>query len=121
MTIAEAMAVGGSRYDDALEELRRFGRSEFTQTGGMCAALQVTLERGYLLITDVDDSLPWDRGELRGWGVGFYWSDDVSEGPEHFVDTDDTSVHALGALVENCLAGAAAAMRTVSGPGGVTG
>lgn len=116
MGIAEAMAVGGSRYADALDELRRFGQSEFTQTGGMCAALQVTLERGYLLITDVDDSLPWDRDELRGWGVGFYRSDDVSEGPEHFVDSDDTSAQALGALVEDCLTGAATAMRTVSGP-----
>jgi len=32
----------------------------FTQTGGMCAALEGTLEAGqHLLITDAEDSLSW--------------------------------------------------------------
>lgn len=103
MDVQGAMAVGAARYSSALKVLGRCGRAEFTQTGGMCAALQVTLERGVLLITDVDDSLPWKAEELRGWGVGFYWGDDFGEGPEHFVDIDDTSPVALGELVEQCL------------------
>ena len=103
MDVHDAMVVGGSRYADALAVLGRFGPAGFTQTGGMCAAMEVTLERGYLLVTDAEDSLPWDRAQLRGWGVGFYWSNDVSEGPEVFVDSDDTSPEALAKLVEQCL------------------
>lgn len=76
------MKLGESRYTDALDELSRFGPAVFTQTGGMCAALELTLERGYLLVTDVDDSLPWSRAWTQGWGVGFYRSEDTSEGPE---------------------------------------
>ncbi len=35
---------------------------QFTQTGGMCAALEVTLDNGaHLFVTDADDSLAWDR------------------------------------------------------------
>lgn len=103
MGVREAMLVGAGRYGDALAELGRFGPAEFTQTGGMCAALQVRLERGYLLVTDAEEPLPWDRSELRGWGVGFYPTDDVCEGPEAFVATEDTSVPALGRLAEQCL------------------
>lgn len=35
-----SMSVGEQRYADALDELRRFRPATFTQTGGMCAALQ---------------------------------------------------------------------------------
>lgn len=104
MTVEQAMAIGAARYTQALAELQRYGLAEFTQTGGMCAALEVRLERGYLLVTDVDDSLPWNPEELRGWGVGFYRSDDVSEGPEVFVDADDPAPANLGPAVARCLA-----------------
>lgn len=110
MDVQQAMAVGGSRYAEELALLGRFGPAEFTQTGGMCAALQVTLERGYLLITDAEDSLPWARAELRGWGVGFYPSQDAGEGPELFFDCPDTSVAALSGLVEQCLRETATAL-----------
>lgn len=109
MEIDEAMAVGAARYADALEELRRFGPAVFTQTGGMCAALEVTLERGMLLVTDAEDSLSWWRGEQLGWGVGFYRSSDAAEGPEVFTATDDTSTEALVFVVEQCLREAASA------------
>ena len=104
MSIQAAMNIGAALYEDAIEELRCLGLpAEFTQTGGMCAALEVRLERGYLLITDVDDSLPWQREELRGWGVGYYASDDVSEGPQDFEETDDTATSALAETVICCL------------------
>lgn len=47
--------------------------AEFTQTGGMCAALRVALPDGrYLLICDAEDPLSWDREEHAGWSVGLY-------------------------------------------------
>ena len=55
----EAMAVGTARYADIIATLTSVGLpTVFTQTGGMCAALEVTLEAGqHLLITDAEDSL----------------------------------------------------------------
>lgn len=104
MSIQAAMDVGAGRYSDAIESLHSLGLpAAFTQTGGMCAALEVRLERGYLLITDVDDSLPWQREELRGWGVGYYASDDVSEGPEDFEETNDVATTGLTEVVIRCL------------------
>ena len=65
----EAMAIGAARYADIITTLNGAGLpTVFTQTGGMCAALEVTLEAGqHLLITDAEDSLSWDRDEQRGW------------------------------------------------------
>ena len=67
-SVDEAMAVGTARYADIIAALEAAGLpTAFTQTGGMCAALEVTLEAGqHLLITDAEDSLSWDRGEQRG-------------------------------------------------------
>jgi hypothetical protein len=110
--VQAAMAVGGTRYAEELHVLGRFGPAEFTQTGGMCAALQVTLERGYLLVTDSEDSLPWDRDQLRGWGVGYYRTDDASDGPDAFVDSADTTPGALVALVRQCLQELASSRRS---------
>lgn len=103
MGVRQAMAVGASRYDEALRELSLYGRAGFTQTGGGCAALEVVLERGYLLVTDADEELPWEPDRLRGWGIGFYWTHDVCEGPEVFVAEEDPSPRVLGGLVEQCL------------------
>lgn len=103
MSVEQAMAPGRERYSDALVELGRYGPAQFTQTGGMCAALELTLERGVLLVTDAEDSLPWDRSELQGWGVGFYPTTDASDGPEAFASSDDTSLAALAGAVEACL------------------
>lgn len=104
MSTQAAMDVGAARYQDAIEELHSLRLpAGFTQTGGMCAALEVRLERGYLLITDIDDSLPWQREELRGWGVGYYLSDDVSEGPEEFEETEEVTTEALAVTVTRCL------------------
>lgn len=63
----DAMDVGAMRYADVIAVLNGAGLpTVFTQTGGMCAALEVTLEAGqHLLITDAEDSLSWDRDEQR--------------------------------------------------------
>jgi len=68
------MQVGQARYQDVLDALRAAGLpGVFTQTGGMCAALQVMLDSGHtLLVTDAEDTLSWDRQQQRGWGVGLY-------------------------------------------------
>jgi len=102
----EAMAVGTARYADVIGALEAAGLpTVFTQTGGMCAALEVTLEAGqHLLITDAEDSLSWDRGEQRGWGVGRYVTDsEYDDGPVAFDSTDDTTVTALLGVVRSVL------------------
>ncbi len=46
----EAMTVGTARYADVIAALEAAGLPPvFTQTGGMCAALEVTLEAGQRL------------------------------------------------------------------------
>ncbi len=66
------MQFGHDRYVDVIDALNDAGLpATFTQTGGMNAALEVTLETGqYLLITDAGDSLSWNREQQNGWGVG---------------------------------------------------
>ncbi|GAA4807983.1 hypothetical protein GCM10023200_52070 [Actinomycetospora chlora] len=104
MDVREAMQVGEASYATQLGELRRAGfAASFTQTGGMCAALEIVLERGYLLVTNSEDELPWSPEELRGWGVGYYECEDVSEGPVVFVETPRTDARALVASVVACL------------------
>lgn len=83
MTYDETMAWGARQYTDVLATLREHGLpAEFTQTGGMCAALEVQLENGNtLLITDADDYLSWARAEHAGWGVGLYRPGEHTDGP----------------------------------------
>jgi len=105
----EAMAIGTARYADVIAALEAAGLpTVFTQTGGMCAALEVTLETGqHLLITDAEDSLSWDRGEQRGWGVGRYITDsEYDDGPLAFADntgSGDASIETLLSLVRAVL------------------
>lgn len=105
----QEMAAGASRYADVIEALNSAGLpTVFTQTGGMNAALEVTLETGqHLLISDAEDSLSWDRDEQRGWGVGRYVTDsEYDDGPLAFVDSGDdgdTSIETLLALVWDVL------------------
>lgn len=77
MTYEQTIAFGAGQYADVLEMLNREGLpATFTQTGGMCAAIEVQLETGQtLLITDADDTLSWYRAEQAGWGVGRYTAD----------------------------------------------
>jgi hypothetical protein len=64
----EAMAIGAARYADVIAALDTAGLpTVFTQTGGMNAALEVTLEAGqHLLVSAAEDSLSWDRDDQRG-------------------------------------------------------
>jgi len=102
----EAMAVGTDRYADVIAALEAAGLpTVFTQTGGMCAALEVTLEAGqHLLITDAEDSLSWEREEQRGWGVGRYVTDsEYDDGPLVFLDSTNTDTDTLLSLVRAVL------------------
>lgn len=103
----QAMEFGASQYRDALDRLTAEGLpTHFTQTGGMSAALEVTLEGGrVLLITDAHDSLSWERAEQQGWGVGLYGSDDASDGPLRFASSEDSSIKALLNLLPVVLLG----------------
>ncbi len=102
-----SMQVGAARYQDVLDGLRAGGwPAAFTQTGGMCAALEVMLDSGHtLLITDAEDSLSWDREEHRGWGVGLYPPDraDTAGDCLAFGCTGDAAAPALLPLVEQVL------------------
>lgn len=105
-TYDEAMATGAHRYADVLDALRSQGLvADFTQTGGMCAAIEVRLERGMTaLITDAEDSLSWNREDHRGWGVGLYREgSEYDDGPVDFQSTEDSSPAALLGLVASVL------------------
>lgn len=75
------MAIGTAEYADILLELEAAGLPcQFTQTGGMNAAIEVQLKTGQtLLITDSEDSLSWRRAEQLGWGVGLYSTEGDSQ------------------------------------------
>ena len=67
---AAAMAHGAAQYADVITALDEAGLpTVFTQTGGMCAALEMTLETGgHVLVTDAEDTLAWDRGQHAAVG-----------------------------------------------------
>ena len=102
------MKLGQATYQDAIDALTAAGLpTEFTQTGGMNAALLVTLEAGWtVLITDADESLAWYRDEHQGWGVGLYEPDDEDGSHEcvAFATTEDGAVTELLGLVRKILA-----------------
>lgn len=95
-----AMRDGTEEYGDILRLLTENGyRPEFTQTGGMCAAIELKVDDGhYVLITDNDQPLPWARSEHSGWAVGVYDSEDVSE-PILYATTSDSAPAALVELL----------------------
>ena len=99
------MAYGAAQYADITADLARRGLpAEFTQTGGMCAAIVVTLESGfYLLITDREDTLPWERDEHEGWYVGLYADGDGGQPPLRYEETDESSALALLRVVDAVL------------------
>jgi len=102
----EAMAYGTAQYADVIAHLNEAGLpTVFTQTGGMCAALEVTLEGGQtLLITDGEDTLSWEREDHQGWSVGRYpHESEYDDGPLAFESTDDGSLPALLPLVRTVL------------------
>ena len=102
----EAMAAGAAEYRDVLDALAAADLpAVFTQTGGMCAAVEVRLEDGRtLLITDAEDCLTWQRGDHRGWGVGLYPPDsEYDSGPLAFENEEDGSLSTLLPLVRRVL------------------
>ena len=109
LTYEETMALGAERYRDVTDALVGAGlEAEFTQTGGMCAAIEAVLDGGrVLLITDADETLAWDRQEHQGWGVGLYRPDDdggyLDDGPLAYESAEDGSLPTLLALVKRVL------------------
>ena len=101
MSYDDTMAWGAGQYADVLAALEDKGLpATFTQTGGMCAAIEVQLETGRrLLITDAEDTLSWARVEHEGWGVGLYPAGDDYDGPLAFDQTERSDVAALLDLI----------------------
>ena len=109
MSYGETMAWGARQYADVLDALAAAGLDgEFTQTGGMCAALEVMLDGGYhLLLTDRDDTLSWSRSEHVGWCVGLFAPEErrMEEGPIRYLMGDDGSPTAAVELAIRVLRG----------------
>lgn len=99
------MRCAARSYSDVTATLLEHGLpASFTQTGGMCAAIEIRLERGALLVTDASEVLPWTPQTQCGWGVGYYPSEDACDGPTEYVeDPADTSIARLLELVRECL------------------
>lgn len=106
---ADAMAYGAAQYADVLDAFRAEGwDASFTTTGGNCAAIELTLDDGaYVLVTDADDTLSWERDEHDGWSVGLYVPDENGDcdEPVSFETTDDGSPAKALELVRRALAG----------------
>lgn len=105
MSFDETMAWGADQYRDVLTRLEEEGLpASFTQTGGMCAAIEVQLETGHtLLVTDAEDTLSWARAEHDGWSVGLYEPGERSDGPIAFGQVPDSDLEALLPLVRDVM------------------
>jgi hypothetical protein len=107
MNYDDTMRYGEAQYADVIEALRCAGwQAFFTQTGGMCAAIEVRLEAGAsVLVTDADDTLAWERSEHRGWGVGLYPPDNEYDTQAlAYNQTENGDVATLLPLIEAVLA-----------------
>lgn len=104
LSYEETMRCGAAEYADAVDALRAAGfPAEFTQTGGMNAAIESVLDGGgRLLVTDAEDSLAWCRAEHVGWAVGAFPPGEGVD-PRGFGTTEDGRVPALMALVARVL------------------
>ena len=111
MTYDQTMKRGADQYRDVLAALGEAGLdAQFTQTGGMCAALEVMLDGGYhLLLTDRDDTLSWDRSKHVGWAVSLYepTERETIDGPLAFELSDDGSPSSAVRLAQRVLREAA--------------
>lgn len=109
MSYDETMVWGARQYRDVLDALAEAGiDGEFNQTGGMCAALEVTLDGGYyLLLTDRDDTLSWSRSQHEGWYIGLFAPEErrKEEGPIRYLLGDDGSPAAAVELAIRVLRG----------------
>ncbi len=106
LSYEETMRRGAAEYADAVEALRAAGfPAEFTQTGGMNAAIESVFEGGgRLVVTDAEDSLAWRRAEHVGWAVGAFPPGEGVD-PRGFGTTEDGRVPALMGLGARVLVG----------------
>ncbi|MCD2118325.1 MULTISPECIES: hypothetical protein [Rhodococcus] len=77
----KAMEYGMLQYADVFTLLTENGfQASFTQTGGMCAAIEIYVDdERFALITENDGPLEWERAEHHGWAVGVYERADTSD------------------------------------------
>ena len=104
LSYEETMRFGAGEYADVTGALGALGLpATFTQTGGMCAAIEVQLEAGYtLLITDAEDTLSWCRADQSGWWVGLYPPGD-HDGPIADRQIETNEISSLLAVVDGVL------------------
>jgi hypothetical protein len=109
MTYEQTMARGAEQYRDVLDALMAAGLpAEFTQTGGMCAGIEVPLGGGhYLLLTELEDTLSWARIEHQGWSVGLYEPEErrTADGALRWLDDPDGSPEKAVELTRRALRG----------------
>lgn len=109
MTYEQTMAFGAEQYRDVLDALASAGLpAVFIQTGGMNAALEVSLDGGaYLLLTDLEDTLSWNRDDHAGWYVGLYEAEEkrTVDGPLRWLEHHDGSADKAVELARRVLRG----------------
>jgi hypothetical protein len=103
------MSEGARQYGPILDLLKDMGLPAFfAQTGGMNAAIEVTLNaRRYLWVTDIAGALPWQWADHQDWAVGLYQLPDTDDGdtadPLRYRTTEDGSLEALASLIHEVL------------------
>jgi hypothetical protein len=95
-----AMVHAAELYADVLAELGAVGYdAAIIQTGGMCLAIEISLEDGRtILVTDKDEILPWEREWHQGWGIGVYAASDDTELIQSVLVDDSSPSALIGAL-----------------------
>lgn len=89
-------------YADVIAALRQLEvPARMEQTGGMCLAIMWEHPRGYCMLTDYEDSLPWDRQHHEGWTFGVY--DEETNPLTDIAQTLDPSVEGAVVLVVRSL------------------
>jgi hypothetical protein len=100
----QAMAEAEATYADVTDALRQLEvPARIEQTGGMCLAIQWETRNGYYMLTDFEDSLPWDREQLTGWTLGRY--DEEGDVVGDYAQVEDPSVEAAVELVVRTVLG----------------
>ncbi|QOW01677.1 hypothetical protein [Rhodococcus pyridinivorans] len=104
----EVLEYGTKQYADVFSLLAANGfQASFTQTGGMCAAIELCIdEERFALITEDDGPLEWERFEHHGWAVGVYNKADTSDAVilETVPDASPTALVTLLVSVRTLLA-----------------
>lgn len=98
---ADNLSAAATTYADVLAALRGVGvAAKMATTGGGCLAIEwATPDGGYMLLTDEEDVLSYERAESDGWALGQYDEEGDSIG-EVLTTSTKTAATALALVTE---------------------